>query len=72
LGAVRFQFQSGIEHQHFRAARPERLGTGDSRRTRTDDTVHIFSFASIVFGKWKHGNTGLQAHLKESRKFSAW
>ena len=40
-GAVGFQFEAGIEHQHGRAARQQRLGAGDARRTGTDDAMHI-------------------------------
>ena len=35
-----FEFDSGVEHEHVRAAREERFGAGDARRAGTDDAVH--------------------------------
>ena len=40
LRAVGFEFDSGVEHEHARAAREERLRARDARRAGTDDAVH--------------------------------
>ena len=41
-GAVGFEFQSRVEHEHLGAARQQRFGAGDARRAGTDDTMHAF------------------------------
>ena len=57
-GALRLQFQSGVQHQHIRAAGEQRLGAGDACRTGTDDTVHNYSLPPKR--QWLNGNRLVQ------------
>jgi len=64
LGAFGFQFKSGIQHQHVRAAGEQRPGAGDARRTGTDDTVHNFSLPGNAVAEWKQNLVRVQAYSK--------